>query len=240
MVRRIYDGETLFPKVRIDLAFLNGGDIFVIDLWSEDDSLARDFRLRFDLGGEFVGERVDFGEHASDLVGNRLAAFLVVDLETVIFLRVVAGGDHDAAASAHTAHRERQFGGGAQSVEDINLDPHFVEDVRAEEGKFAGHVAIVMRDADAHGFRFGILLKKVLSETDRRPSDGENVHAVGTGPEDAAHPAGSELDVLEERRIQNSWAHCPDRVFVSVANGRGIQPTTDIGFDSIFHQIIPT
>ena len=39
-------------------------------------------------------------EHWGDLIGNDLATCLVIDLVTVIFLRVMGGGDHDSSCRA--------------------------------------------------------------------------------------------------------------------------------------------
>ena len=137
---------------------------------------------------------VDLGAHRLDvldlcdlgddvLVHGRgdLAAVAPEDLVAVILLGVVAGGDHDAGGRALEADGIAQFRGGAQGVEQVDVDAVVGEDVGGNLGEQAG---VVVREA-LGGHAHGVL-----------------VHAVGAHAHDAAEAAGAELEVPVEGVFQ--------------------------------------
>ena len=105
----------------------------------------------------------------------------------------MAGGDHDAGGRALEADGIAQFRGGAQGVEQVDVDAVVGQDVRGDFGEQAGVVAAVVRDAHAGGaVHMGL---DVVREALGGHAHGVLVHAVGTHAHDAAEAAGAEFQV---------------------------------------------
>ena len=152
-----------------------------------------------DRGEADVGRVLDLRDLGDDvLVHGRgdLAAVAPEDLVAVILLGVVAGGDHDAGGRALEADGIAQFRGGAEGVEQVDVDAVVGEDVGGNLGEQAGVVAAVVRDAHAGGaVHMGL---DVVREALGGHAHGVLVHAVGAHAHDAAEAAGAELEVPVE------------------------------------------
>ena len=197
MLRGIDNLEALLWKVWIDLGLHDAGDVFVIDFFAKCDGLAR-FVGFWSLNGELIWEGGKDLKHSGDLGWDKLAAGLIVDLVSVIFLWVMGSSNHDAPSGFHSANGEGKLWDWAESIEDIGLDSHLVENLGGEKGELTGFEAVVVGDNNTHILGARDLLDKIHAEGNRGFLDGEVIHLVGAWTNEAAHTGGSEFDVFEE------------------------------------------
>ena len=179
MLRGVDDFEILFREFGMDLAGFDELNIGIIHFFPHHNGFAFFFRLG-DLNREFIGIRGDVIEHRGDGVGNQLAAGFIIDFVTVILLGVMAGGDHDAADGFFITDRIGKLRGWAKVIEDIDLEPHLIEDIRALEGEVAAMMTVIMGDGDPALLPFfAILVEEHPPKGNGRFFDREFIEPVG-------------------------------------------------------------
>ena len=117
----------------------------------------------------------------------------------------MGGGDHDTTSGFHSANSEGKLWDWAESIEDIGLDSHLVENLGGEKGELTGFEAVVVGDNNAHILGARDLLDKIHAEGNRGFLDGEVIHLVGAWTNEAAHTGGSEFDVFEEGGVWKQY-----------------------------------
>jgi len=207
VLRREDDLEMVLVDIRIQLDGQDVPVVFLIDILADDgDQL---FLLGRVVGadGKLVGDRVDLGDDGVRQSRNQLAAFLIVELVAVVLLRVVAGGDHDAAAALLKARRERQFRRRPQAFKHVAADAVAGQHGGGVKGELEGIMAVVV--ADGHAGLLGLCAQAVdiHRKAFRGLADRVNVDAVGAGAHDAAHAGRAEFNVRIERVADFLFIH---------------------------------
>ncbi len=149
-----------------------------------------------------------------------MTAVVPIGLVAVVFLGVVRGGHHHAGVAFHFAHGKRKLRGGAEAVEDVDLDAVGRHHVGGDVGEGWTVVATVIRDGDTQVLLVGVHLLDVVGEALGGHGHGVDIHAVGAGTHDAAQSAGAELEVAVEalgqfvRVVVEHVLHALSRFFI--------------------------
>ena len=173
------------------------------------------------------------GNPVRRLQGN-LASVIPVNLVSVEFCRIMAGGDHDAGAAAQMAHREAQHGRGLQLRIEIHPDAHF----RQGGGRQLHKVpAVDPAVAAQRGGGLSVGLLQIAAQPPGSPQHGEKVHPVGTGSQHAPEPAGTEGQIPVEGVVFRFLIHGAQVLqklpghgragrpgFILLLNGHGLKP----------------
>ena len=189
-LRGQHEGELVFEVAFVHLCSHD----FDGPLGLSRDGLEADIRRVFNFG--------DFRHDVFVYGSGDLAAVAPEHLVAVVFLGVVAGGDHDAGRGLFEADAVAEFRRGTQALEQVHLDAVIGEDLGRYFCEQAGIVAAVVADAHA-GLSLHMGLD-VVGEALGGHAHRVFVHAVGAGAHDAAQAAGAELQVAVEGVFQGN------------------------------------
>ena len=168
------------------------GDLLIITLihggWDFFDEFGRS-----PFHGEIIGDLFDKAYDDGRCFRGHLRPVLAVNFIAVVFLGIVAGGDHDARNGAEFAHRIREHGNGVNVVKQIGDDPVGGQNFRRGARKFRRFPARIVGNDHAalHGGRTQrfYVFRKSLGGA----ADGVDVHHVGAVADDAAHSRRAEF-----------------------------------------------
>ena len=180
---------------RVERETLDGFKERLVDFLADDFNLggvALHLHFLDALDGLDVGDDVD-------IVGcDDLRAVAPVGLVAVVLLGVVAGRDVYATLAAEMADGIGQLGGGAEVLEEVDLDAVGREHVGYEFGELTGIVAHVVSYHDLDFGQVGEGLLQIVGETLRGGAYRVDVHAVGACAHDASQTARAEFEILVE------------------------------------------
>ena len=182
-------------------------EIDVINLFA-DDFNQFGLALETDIGHAHLVHLVD-----DTLVVGRehLCAVVPIGLVTVVFLRVVAGCEDNAALAAEVADGKRHFRRGAHVVEEIHLDTVGRENVSGGFGEEAAVVAAVVPNDHLDFIEVLEVLVQIVGEALRGRAHRIDVHAVRARSHNAAQSARAEFEAaiegVDERRLVLVFKH---------------------------------
>ena len=192
-----------------------------------------------EINGLEAGEDVDllhlFGDGVG-VVGGQLSAVGPVDLIAVVLLGVVAGGDVQTRGAAVVAHGKAQLRGGAQLVENTDMDAVGGHDAGGLSGKLHAVEAAVVGDGDALPLGLFALSGNDVGEGLGGMADHVDVHMMqaqlhGTAQAGRAELQGSEKAAFDLLRVVLDGVKlCP----LPLAEGGVVQPAL-VFFHKVSH-----
>ena len=158
----------------------------------------------FKVHGLDAGEDVDLLQalgNGGGVLGGQLCAVGPVDLIAVVLLGVVAGGDVDTGLAAVLTDGEAQLGGGAQALEQADMDAVGGAHLGGLLGEQGGVDAAV--HADGHALLLGLLALSTddVGEALGGPADDIDIHLVQAHLHGAAQTGGTELQRTVETAL---------------------------------------
>ena len=188
MLGGIHDFEVIFLHIRVQTDFHHLAVIRLVHaLVQHHDQIARRLCVQ-----RFHRKRVGDGVHDPGkfvrVFRHQLAPLAVIQFIAVVFGRIVGGGDHYPPGRAEITHRKGKLRRGAQTPENIRLDPVFCQHARRFHTELAAHTPVIVGDDNALFSRVRVVLFQKARIALGRFAHGIPVHPVGSG---AQHPAHS-------------------------------------------------
>ena len=193
---------------RVDGEFLHFGEINIIDFLTDNlDKSGIAFKL--DVSHTHF---VHFVDDTLVVRSQHLRTIVPISLVSVVFLRVVAGGENDTALTAEMTDGKRHFGSGTHVIEQVDLDAVGREDVGRSLSEETAVVAAIVSHHHCDLLQVLEVLVEIVGETLCGSSHGVNVHAIGSGSHDAAQTSRTEfqgtIERIDEGRFVVSLDHC--------------------------------